>query len=295
LKRHLPKRYGPIRNKALPVAPVASGPSHTRGPGYTVGAIVDESVKTAMRAVEAADATVRGAVERGVDTAYTVIEEYMLRGRQAAGRNHGSRNGRNDMNDERQNGGASSGYQSGGYNGGVSTGYQTGGYSGGPWNAFNPMMAPWIQLMRMWTDNMAAFMPPGMSMDWMNQFMPGGSAWGVPSGRASVSVGLASERPVEVKADIDAGAEYLKLTAEPLTVGDSNGVPLHAHLECTPGHVSVRLTIPPTQPAGRYVGAVHDAAGVKRGQIIVDVESLRGAASPAKASKRARKPRAVKR
>jgi hypothetical protein len=235
-----------------------------------------------MRAVEAADATVRGAVERGVDTAYTVIEEYMLRGRQAAGRNHASRNGRNDMNDERQNGG-------------VSTGYQTGGYGGGPWGAFNPMMAPWIQLMRMWTDNMAAFMPGGMPMDWMNQFMPGGSAWGVPGARASVSVHVSSAQPVEVKADIDAGAEYSKLTADPLTLPDKNGAHLHADLECTPGHVRVRLTIPATQPSGQYVGAVHDAAGVKRGQITVDIESSRGAASPAKASKRARKARPVKR
>jgi hypothetical protein len=281
LKRHAPKRYGPIRNKVMTAAPTASDPSRTSGPGYTVGAIVDESVKTAMRAVEAADATMRGAVERGVDTAYTVIEEYMLRGRQAAGRNHGSRNGRNDMNDERQNGG-------------VSTGYQSGGYGGGPWNAFNPMMAPWMQLMRMWADNVAAFMPPGMPMDWMNQFIPGGSAWGVPSARVSVSLGVASQRPVEVKADIDAGAEYSKLTAEPLIAGDGKGTPLHAYLECTPGHISVRLTIPPTQPAGRYGGAVHDVAGIKRGQITIDIESSSAAASPAKASQRARKARTVK-
>jgi hypothetical protein len=273
LKRDTLQRRGPNRNKVIAVAPAA---------GYTVGAIVDESVKTAMRAVEAADATVRGAVERGVDTAYMVIEEYMLRGRQAAGRNHGSRNGRNDMNDERQNGGFASGYQ-------------VGGYGGGPWSPFNPMIAPWMQLMRMWTESMAALMPPGMPMDWTNQFMPGGFGWGAPCARAAVSVHVSSARPVEVKADIDAGAEYSKLTVQPLTLSESKSTPLHVDLECTPGHVRVRLTISATQPSGQYFGTVHDAAGVKRGQITVDIESSRGAASPAKASKRARKARPVKR
>jgi len=227
--------------------------------GLTVGAIVDESVKTAMRAVEAADATMRGAVERGVDTAYMVIEEYMLRGRQAAGRNHERRNGRHEMNDER-NGGSNS---------------SNGGFGAGPWGAMNPMMAPWMQMMRMWTEGMSSFMPGanGLATEWMSQFMPGATMWAGPSARASIAVQVTSPYPIEVKADFDAGAEYSMLTAEPLRMRSDEDATLAVTLKCAPGLVRIGVTVPSGQAGGRYSGAVNDASGVKRGEITVDVES----------------------
>lgn len=227
--------------------------------GFTVGGIVDESVKSAMRAVEAADATVRGAVERGVDTAYMVIEEYMLRGRQAAGRNHERRNGRHEMNEERQ---GASNTSNGGF--------------GGAWGAMNPMMAPWMQMMRMWTESMSSFMPGanGMGADLMGQFMPGSAMWmGAAAARASISVQVTSPYPVEVKADFDTGAEYSMLTAEPLKVTGHGDATLVVALRCAPGLVRVGVTVPSGQAAGRYIGAVTDANGLRKGEITVDVES----------------------
>ena len=60
-----------------------------------VGSSAD-AARSAERA-EAVDATVTGVVERGVDTAYTVIDEYMTRGRNAAGRWSQWTDGRNEM------------------------------------------------------------------------------------------------------------------------------------------------------------------------------------------------------
>jgi hypothetical protein len=264
LKREAPARRAPIRNKAVPAHDAA----------LSVGGIVDESVKTAMRAVEAGNATVRGAVERGVDTAYMVIEEYMLRGRQAAGRNHERRNGRHEMNDERQSG----------------NGPSNGAYAGGPWAAMNPMMAPMMQMMRMWTDTMSSFMPGanGIATDWMNQFMPGAAMWGgTASARACVAVQVSSPYPVEVKADFDSGAEYSMLTAEPLKlVGAAEGS-LAVTLKCSPGLVKIGVSVPAGQVGGRYSGAVNDASGVKRGEIVVDIEAAVAKTRPA--TKRGRK------
>ncbi|MEO8333499.1 MAG: hypothetical protein ABI664_00905 [bacterium] len=274
MKRDAPARSGPIRNKAVP-APMAS-PSGSAA-GFTVGGIVDESVKSAMRAVEAADATVRGAVERGVDTAYMVIEEYMLRGRQAAGRNHERRNGRSEMNDERQGGNS----------------YSNGAYGGGPWGATNPMMAPWMQMMRLWTESMSSLMPGPNPMatatDFMTQFMPGGAMWGGASAaRASVSVQVSSPYPVEVKADIDAGAEYSMLTAEPLTLTGDADVTLAVTLKCSPGLVRIGVTVPSGQAAGRYTGAVTDANGLRKGEISVDVEAPAARTQPPATKRRKR-------
>ena len=247
--------------------------SQARNERLSVGGIVDESVKTAMRAVEAADATVRGAVERGVDTAYMVIEEYMLRGRQAAGRNHERRNGRHEMNDERQGGSNSSN-----------------GAFGGPWAAMNPMIAPMMQMMRMWTESMSSLMPGanGIASEWMNQFMPGAAMWGgMAPARASVATHVSSPYPVEVKADLDSGAEYSMLTAEPLKLagGDAS---LAVTLKCSPSLVKIGVTVSAGQAGGRYCGAVKDASGVKRGEITVDVDAPAAKARP-KAKKRASK------
>lgn len=266
VKRDAPVRGGPIRNRAIP----ADAP-RTAGSAYTMGAVVDETVKTAMRAVEAADATVRGAVERGVDTAYMVIEEYMLRGRQAAGRNHQRRNGGHEMTEDRQN--------SGGYGGGAA----------GPWGAINPLMAPWLQMMRMWTDNMAAFIPGANgATDWMSQFMPGAAAWG--AARPTVSMHVTSPGPVEISASVDAGAEYAMLSVEPLVHSGGRKDSLSGiSAECTPGRIRLIVNVPAGQATGHYTGSIVDSSGTKRGVVQLDVHAKREAAKTAPARKRTRK------
>ena len=54
-----------------------------RGAGAVLGDTVDEGLRTAERLAELSSAAVRGAVECGVQTAYTVIDEYMRRGHEA--------------------------------------------------------------------------------------------------------------------------------------------------------------------------------------------------------------------
>lgn len=233
LKRDAPSRTGPIRNK-----PVATQ-----------------------------------LLERGVETAYMVVEEYMLRGRQAAGRryqngsaNAGSAgstngNGRPDMSNDRQQGGSGNGSQ------------------------MPPLMQPFMQMMRMWTDGMSAFVPGGgMASDWMNQWMPGMTAWtGTPTTTRAISVYISSKHPAEVTVDLEPGAEYAKLTADPLTSGDSGAPPLAAvRFECETGHVRVRVTVPTDQPGGSYAGHIHDATGARRGEVRVEIEGPRPPAGRAK-------------
>ena len=83
-----PEGSGPIRN---PIVPPSAGRddaprSAAAAPGAAFGAVVDEGLRTAERLAEISSAAVRGAMECGVQTAYTVIDEYMARGREAASR-----------------------------------------------------------------------------------------------------------------------------------------------------------------------------------------------------------------
>src|SRR5262249_16748198 len=127
ITRDEPERTGPNRNNG----------SATRGPASAMGAVFDEGMATAVRMAESAGATMQDAVERGVDTAYTVIEDYMRRGQQAAGRYRDRTQGERAMNGDN-----------------YSNGY-------GPMGA---MMEPWMQAMRMWTQTMSAFVPGAAGM-----------------------------------------------------------------------------------------------------------------------------------
>lgn len=236
--------------------------------GYTVGTVVDGGLDAAMRAVEAADATIRGTVERSVETAYQVIEEYMLRGRQAAGRHHETRNGRDRMSDDTSNG----------------HGQRPGGIG------FDPMQ-PWMQMMRLWTDTMTTMMPAAAAMmptNLMSQFMPGAAPFANAYQRAKLSVSVTSENPVEVSVDLDPGAEYASLTVDPLARAES-GAPKIAStsVACDAGRVTLRVTVPKDQPSGRYTGAVLDATGTRRGEVTVVVTERAGAPPRAKRARKA--------
>jgi len=193
-------------------------------------------------------------LERGVETAYMVVEEYMRRGREATGRRYqssqngnGNGNGRPGMNNDRQGGNAQ----------------------------VPPMMMPFMQMMRMWTDGMSAFVPgAGQAADWMNQFVPGASAWmGTPTTTRAISVLVSSQAPTEVTVDLEPGAEYAKLSADPLTTQDDDAPPLAAiRFECEKGHVRVRVTVPSDQPGGSYFGHIVDATGARRGELRVEIE-----------------------
>lgn len=246
IKRDVPPRAAPVRNRATGARGSAA---RAADDGFTVGTVVDEGLRTAFRAVQANDATIRGAVERGVDTAYTVIEEYMLRGRQAAGRHHERKNGSSDMGDDRN--------------------YRRNGWTNG--GDYPPLLEPWMQIMRIWTDSMSAFMPGAAGFP--NPFAPRSA----PSGaKATVSVQVASRQPAEVVVDIDPGYERATLTAEPLLhIERALGARIiDFTVECRDGHVRVHLSAADNQPGGLYEADLRDADGVRRGTVRVDIQAV---------------------
>jgi hypothetical protein len=265
VKREAPTQSGPNRNGA---GSVSSETQRDRGPAPSVSSVVERGLKTALLAVEASNATVLGTVERGVDTAYMVIEEYMQRGREAAGRRHERGNGRADMDANRKNEGPWGGQY--------------------PWGPMTPMVAPWMQMMRMWTDSMAAFLPggPAMATQWMNQFTPGGAMWpGMAMGpRPHVVVRIDSQQPAEVAVDIDPGAECMGLTANALVAAGADTAPPLAgvSIDWNAGEARVSITVPNDQPAGTYSGTIVDSTGVRRGGVRVKLEAKTKATSPAK-------------
>jgi hypothetical protein len=236
----MPRRTAPIRNRA---SPAQAGSNGDRNP---ISAAIDQGFETARLIVETADKTMAGAVERGVETAYMVIEEYLQRGREAAARQHAKRRtGRPDMNNDRPN-------------------------DGWP-GQFGPMamvMTPWLQMMRMWSDSMSAFMPgaSGMTADWMNAFMPGM--------RTPLSIRVASKNPVTVTVDLVPGAEYRKLRVQALKHAKLPDSRITApSIQSSRGRLRVNLTVPDDQPAGRYRATIRDNAGARCGTLTVEIQT----------------------
>jgi len=192
------------------------------------------------------------AVERGVQTAYTVIEEYMARGRAAAARINPNWSG--DM-DNRYN-------------------YSGPNIANGPmW----PLIAPWMQMIQAWTQAIGAFVPGAAAPQPWNSYSPReGAGYAQPAAMAPrVSVSVSSQYPTAVEASIDSGADAMPLTVDPLktTGGEEHHPPLRSvsiKSEC--GHVQVHVTVPTDQPAGRYAGTIRDTTGCKRGQLILEIK-----------------------
>jgi hypothetical protein len=149
--------------------------------------------------------------------------------------------------------------------------YSNYGGPGGQWNQ-NPLMAPWLQMMRLWTDSMMAFVPGGAAYP----FGPWSGA-GPQSGseRTIISVQTVSQTPIEVTLNVDPDLDNAKLTADPLmNAGNVNAPPIAStSLISEPGRIRVRVTVPNDQPAGHYRGAVRDGTGRQRGELSVDVEA----------------------
>jgi hypothetical protein len=268
-KRTPPEQNGPKRTSAPAVAPPSGNGAARNGP-YSYGEAIDRGLEAARLVVDAVDATARGAVERGVETAYAVIDEYMRRGRTAASQRHNSGSAYTATF-----GGAVQ-PPGGGYPGGSAGGGASGANSG-PWGnaSTNPLLAPWLQMMRLWTDSMMAFMPTGGA----NPF----AMWtGAMQPRPAIAVRTSSQHPVEVTVSLDAGAEWFLLRADPLVSSESpNSSSIAApSIACEPGRVSVSVAVPSAQPAGRYTATIRDSAGVRRGELCVSVD----AASPMSAT-----------
>jgi hypothetical protein len=235
LTRETPERSGPVRRAGIePVTP---------------SSLVDQSLETARMMAGVADATVRGVVERSVDTAYTVIDEYMTRGQNAAGRRSQWTDGRNGMSQDPQ--------------------FST------PWGPSSDLMGPWWQMMRMWTEGMAAFMSggPGAATAWLNAFVPGATGWAGPASAPRVEVRVSSKRTTVVTVSLHPGADCLQLTADPpAATGNANSAsPFDIAFESLPGLVRVSVTVPGDQPADSYTFTIRDGDHNPRGELRVDI------------------------
>src|SRR5215472_17569126 len=125
-KRVSPEQEGPIRNR-LTTPPEANRPR------------TSEAHPPPSGSRESAGDALRDALECGVRTAYTVINEYMRRGYEAARASQSTQHDRGDMRDD------------------------TRGYTGwnNPWNPISNPMQQWASMMRAWAEAWSAFAPGG--------------------------------------------------------------------------------------------------------------------------------------
>jgi len=241
--REAPERTGPIRQAGMS----SSSVSQIRAAGpVTPSSVVDQGIKTARMMARVADGTVKGVVERSVDTAYTVIDEYMTRGRDAAGRRSQWTDGRNDMSQDPQ--------------------FST-------WGPSSDLVAPWWQMMRMWADGMAALMfcGPAAATTWANACARGGTGWtGSHYQAPKVEVRVSSKRHAAVTMSLQPGAESMELTAT--GKGNESTLPeIEFEPPVTATVRGVNVTVPDDLPAGPYTFTINDGNHNQRGELRVDV------------------------
>ncbi|HKD06497.1 MAG TPA: hypothetical protein VKB79_11400 [Bryobacteraceae bacterium] len=199
---------------------------------------------------ESAGNALRDALECGVRTAYTVINEYMRRGYEAARASQINQHDRGDMRDD------------------------TRGYTG--WNnAWNPMANPmqqWASMMRAWAEAWSAFAPGGWPQQMWNAAWP---AYGMP-GPPSVSVQVCSHRRAEIttRANLMPGAECSSLTVCALAAEGSKAQLKGVSISGAPGAVRIVVPVPAEQPSGAYCGEIRTADGRGVGNLTVTIADL---------------------
>jgi hypothetical protein len=224
-KRVPPERRGPVRN------PIA--------------APLRDKVDSAA-AGPAAPGVLREALECGVQTAYTVIDQYMRRGYEAARSNQNHPDGRGHMSD----------------------GTKFGGRPTGPWGPFGAPLEMWMGAVRAWTEAWSAFMP-GMTQNAFNPAAMMGFPPCPPAAAPTVSIYVSSERPTEVTASMSPCTDLNALETSDLTSDTASqqmkGISISGGLGNT-----VRINVPVTadQPPGTYRGRI-SCRGLNVGSVTV--------------------------
>jgi len=239
-KRVPPKQKGPVRNR-LTTPPE----THSEHPG--------ETPPPSSAGRESGGDALRDALECGVRTAYTVINEYMRRGYEAARASQTNQYERGDMRDD------------------------TRGYTGGN-NAWNPMgnpMQQWAAMMRAWADAWSAFMPGAGPQQMWTGGWPG---YGGSAATPAVSVQVCSQRGADVTTNVSLmpGAECSFLTIGPLAGEGSRAQLKGVSIACSPGCVRIVVPVTPEQQAGVYCGAIKTADGRPVGNLTVTITDLSG-------------------
>jgi hypothetical protein len=246
LKRTPPEQTGPVRNSIAPQPRTASPVSAPE-----TAAPVSSTAKpgAARDPITAAGAAVCGALENGVLTAYSVIDEYMRRGQDTARGIFNDPNMRGNMSDDRGN-------FPGGFN---------------PANPLAMLTEQWMMAMRPWTQAWSAFVPGMMQQPGMNPFATNANP------APTVSVKISSTSPVEVTANLYPGLDMAGLVCDPLraeaSAATAAATPIDpAEIVRDPGGVRVSVKVASKQPAGRYRGYIRKKAdGSVAGDLMVVV------------------------
>lgn len=312
LQRPTPQRQAPVRRGPLGLPPAlgsalngalgaALASSQTLGSG--LGAAVQQGLDAGRTMSGAAEASVQGFVERGVNTAYQVIEEYMRRGQEAAQRLSPLGPGP-----------ASPGLAA---DAAAAWAQNLGGPLG---QTASSMAVPWLQWVRAWADGLATLAPmagqvAGQVAGQMAGQAPGpfgglngrgvlGSlaamaspmaqagapplAGAVPLGadaraaastasaraagpRAKVTIEFMSHHAAEVAVSLEPGADLAALHAD---WGDAastaaTAAPGSVVVYSAPGHVHVRLALSEPPVAGRHLAVLSDCHGQAWGSVSV--------------------------
>ena len=225
-----PERTGPIRNPIMP-----------RG---TAGDAPVNGSRASCSTTEDTCGGVQDALECGVRTAYTVIEQYMQRGFDAARNIQDQIYGRGQMRDNKPN----------------FTGWS---------NPCGPMASPieqWVTAVRAWTDMWSALVlggtPCGTPQSWM-----GGMGFAGATPPLVVRV-AAHGRQAEVTANLTPAAACGQLTVD---VPGLDGLSIFREN----GKVCVGLQVGPEERNGKYVGIIK-ADGREVGTLSVTITEQYG-------------------
>lgn len=276
LQRPAAARQAPLRRPPL-------------GLPVSVSAAMQQGLDGSRAVAGAAEAGMQGFVERGVDTAYTVIDAYLRRGQQAAQRvSPGAP----------ETAGPLSGLAGLGRLGGLG-GLGATLAASTPWGATaSSITGPWLQLLRAWADALATLGPlAGRAGAGLGDALPPGfmaageaahasvtgseAAVAAPAAapmaaagpRAKVTIELVSRRTAEVAVSLEPGADLAALQADWLTppAGPAAAAPGSLTLYNEPGHVHLRLALADPPPPGRHEAHVTDSLGQAWGSVVVTI------------------------
>lgn len=306
LKRPAPQRQAPLRRPPLGL-PASMGATLNGALGAAIdtsqtlsaglGAAVRQGLDSGQAMSEAAGAGVQGFVERGVNTAYQVIEEYMQRGQQAAQRLSpvGPGPTRAGLAADAANAWAQN-------------------LAGPLGQTASSLAAPWMQLVRAWVDGVSTLAPmagqvagqlaermagqagelnrtgvfngmggPGVvapgsapmgAQHTSASQAPTGSAAAHPlaaapatSPRAKITIEFMSGQPAEFSVSLDPGADLVALHAAWSGEAAVAASPAQVVLYSAPGHVHLRLTLAASPLAGRHEAALIDGHGQSWGSL----------------------------
>jgi hypothetical protein len=315
LKRPTPQRQAPLRRPPLGL-PASMGATLNGALGAAIdtsqtisaglGAAVRQGLDSGQAMSEAAGAGVQGFVERGVNTAYQVIEEYMQRGQEAAQRLSPAGPGpaRPGLAADAANAWAQN-------------------LAGPLGQTASSLAAPWMQLVRAWVDGVGTLAPmagqlagrmaapmgdlnragvftgmgrpsaaaPGTEPMGAQHPAAGHAATGpavepplaaapVVGPRAKTTIEFMSGQPAEFSVSLDPGADLAALKARWSGETAVAAAPAQVTLYCVPGHVHVRLSLAESPPAGRHEAALIDGYGQSWGNLTMAIAE-RAADTPA--------------